>query len=78
MKMIFVVVAFAALLAPTVFARPLTSAVYRTHKKHFRNHRDLYLPAQRSYQPPPGPDPTDQSLCKTAPGFCADYHGQNG
>jgi hypothetical protein len=77
--MILAVAAFAALLAQPVFAQPLASGVHRTHKKHFRNHRDLYLPAQRSYQqPPPGPAPTDPSLCQTAPGFCADYHGQNG
>jgi hypothetical protein len=76
--MILAVVAFAALLAQPAFAQPPTKGICRTHKKHFRNHRDLYVPAQRSSQPTPSPAPANQLLCKTAPGFCADYHGQNG
>jgi hypothetical protein len=79
MKMTLAVVAFATL-ASSVLAEPSASARFnRTQKRHIRSdHRYLSLPAQKPGWPPPGPAPTDPSLCRTAPGFCADYHGQNG
>jgi hypothetical protein len=79
MKMILAVVAFATLASLAFAQAPASARVHRTQKRHFRvDHRYLSLPAQKPNWPPPGPAPTDQSLCRTAPGFCPDYHGQNG
>jgi hypothetical protein len=79
MKMILATVAFAALMAPPLFAQSPrnegpASRIYLNQRKQFGvNNRDRYTFAPRSNQ-----DATDNSLCSTAHDFCPGFHGDNG
>jgi hypothetical protein len=57
-----------------------TEPFYAVHLRRLRQHanfRNLYLDPRKSIQRMLHPDP-EQGLCSTAPGFCPDYHGENG
>jgi hypothetical protein len=80
MKTILAGVVLTALLVQPVFAQSQhdglhASGVYLKQDKKFRG--DIQEPFF-SAQPTPNQDPTEQGLCATAPGFCPDYHGENG
>jgi hypothetical protein len=76
---------FAALMAPPLFAQSPgsegapRSRAYLAQKKQLRiDYRGLDEFARKSSQPTSNPDPIKQGPCRTAPGFCPDYHGGNG
>jgi len=77
MKIVLATVAFAALMAPPLFAQSprhegRASGIY--HQRQFGvDNRDLYMSAPRLNQ-----GTTDNSLCSTAHDFCPGFHGDNG
>lgn len=79
MKMILAAVAFAALMAPPLFAQSSrnegpASGIYLNHQRRFSvDNRDPYMSAPRLNQ-----DATDNSLCSMAHDFCPGFHGDNG
>ena len=86
MKIILAGVAFATLMALPLFAQsqategPSHSRAYPEQKKQLRAdaYRGLDGSAWNSNQPASNADPMKEWLCSTAPGFCPDYHGDNG
>jgi hypothetical protein len=83
MKMILAGAVLAALMASPLFAQS-PSAEGLPHpgaylKRPLRvGYRGLDGSAWVSNQPTPNPAPIKQGPCRTAPGFCPDYHGGNG
>jgi hypothetical protein len=78
MKIILAAVAFAALMAPPVFAQSPgnegpASRIYLNQQTQFGVDNQDYMFAQRSNQ-----DAMDRSLCRTAHDFCPGFHGDNG
>jgi hypothetical protein len=79
MKMILASAVFAALIASPLFAQspstegPPHPGAYLEQKK-----RGLDGSAWEPSQPVSNVDPIKQGPCRTAPGFCAYYHGGNG
>jgi hypothetical protein len=79
MKTILAAVAFAALMAPPLFAQSPryegpASGIYSNQQRQFGvDNRDLHLFAPGSNQ-----DSMDKSLCSTAHDFCPGFHGDNG
>jgi hypothetical protein len=79
MKTILVAVAFAALMAPPLFAQsPRNEApapkIYVHQQRQFgAGNRDLYVPAPWANQ-----DARDNSLCSMAHDFCPGFNGDNG
>jgi hypothetical protein len=85
MKIILVSAASMMLLASPLRARsqtaegPSHSRVYsRPRKQLGAGYRGLDGSERKSYGSASHPQPANQGLCSTAPGFCADYHGSNG
>jgi hypothetical protein len=83
MKIILAGLAFATLMATSVFAQPYrneaspAAAIHQRHQKQLGvDYRDLYLSTQKSNQP--ASNPMDQELCSTAHDFCPGFHGDNG
>jgi hypothetical protein len=79
MKMILAAVAFAALMAPPLFAqsprneRPVSKIHLNQQRQFGVDDRDWYMFAPRLNQ-----DATDSALCSTAHDFCPGFHGDNG
>ena len=85
MKIILAGLAFATLMATSVFAQPYrneaspAAAIHQRHQKQLGvDYRDLYLSARKSNQPTSNSDSMDQELCSTAHDFCPGFHGDNG
>jgi hypothetical protein len=78
MKTILAAVAFAALMAPPLFAQSPrsegpASRIYLNQQRQFGADNHDYMFAPRSNQ-----DSMDESLCSTAHDFCPGFHGDNG
>jgi hypothetical protein len=74
MKTIIAAVAFAALMAPPLFARsPRNEGPVARIYLNQQNHNRDYMFVPRSNQ-----DAMDKSLCSTAHDFCPGFHGDNG
>jgi hypothetical protein len=78
-KLILAGVAFAALLAPPLFAqspryeRPASGIYLNRQMQFWIDNRDQHSLARESSQ-----DAAGNSLCSTAHDFCPDFHGDNG
>ena len=85
MKMILAAAVLAALMASPLFAQSrstegaLHPGSYLEQKRPLRaDYRGLNGSAWAPNRPTSNPDPIKQGPCRTAPGFCPDYHGGNG
>lgn len=85
MKIVLVGAAFVTLMASPVLARSQNTEG-RSHSRAYLEqrrqsgaaYRGLDGSERKSYGPASHPPPANQGLCRTAPGFCPDYHGSNG
>jgi hypothetical protein len=85
MKIVLVSAAFVMLLASPLLARsqpaegPSHSRVHSGPRRQLgAGDRGLDGSGRQSYGSASHPQPANQGLCRTAPGFCPDYHGSNG
>jgi len=78
MKMILAVAVVAALMASPLFAQSPDAEGPPHPEAYLEQKKPLRVDYRKPNQPTSNPDPIKQGPCRTAPGFCTDYHGGNG